>query len=212
MLVIVVIVIVLLLLCSLISLPGGVHLLRYGTLHGSVLGLEIVQANGAILDLDSHLRKDNTGFDLKQLFIGSEGSLGVITRVTLAVPPLPKSRVVALLSCDSFAKVRTILRVAKEELGEVLSAFEMMDRSTVSMTLNHCPGTQNPLPDRADGLLHPFYVLVEVAGSNATHDEQKLSSFTERVVGDGTATDGTIGQDITQVHIVILLFQKFSIF
>ncbi len=81
------------------------HLLRYGSLHGSVLGLEIVLADGTVVDLDSSLRKDNTGFDLKQIFVGSEGALGVISKVTLAVPPLPKSKSLAYLGCESFEQV-----------------------------------------------------------------------------------------------------------
>ncbi len=172
------------------------HLLRYGNLHGSVLGLEVVKADGTIVDLDSHLRKDNTGFDLKQLFIGSEGSLGVITRVTLSVPPLPRSRSVAFLACESFAQVRALLRAAKEELGEVLSAFEMLDRETMEVTLANVAGVTNPLPGQ---LNQPFYVLVEVAGSNVTHDAEKLTAFTERVMSDGTAADGTIAQGVAQV-------------
>lgn len=179
-----------------LTLPlGGVHLLRYGNLHGSVLGLEVVQADGTVLDLDTHLRKDNTGFDLKQLFIGSEGTLGVITRVTLAVPPLPRSRSVAFLACDSFAQVRAMLRAAKQELGEVLSAFEMMDSLTVDLVVKHIPNVPNPLAQPS-----AFYVLVEVAGSNASHDEQKLAAFTERVLGHGTASDGILAQDVTQMR------------
>jgi D-2-hydroxyglutarate dehydrogenase len=175
---------------------GGVHLLRYGSLHGSVLGLECVLADGTIVDLDSKMRKDNTGFDMKQLFVGSEGALGIITKVTLAVPPLPKSRSVVFVGLDSFANVRRLLRLAKAELGEVLSAFEMLDRQVVELCEKHCVGVKNPL---ASGPA-PFYVLVEVAGSNAAHDAEKVSTFTEKALEQGIVLDGTMAQDLQQAR------------
>lgn len=173
---------------------GGIHLLRYGNLHGAVLGMQCVLADGTILDLDSAMRKDNTGFDMKQLFIGSEGALGIITRLTLAVPPLPRSRALALLGCDSFDGVKQILRVAKEELGEVLSAYEMLDAKVVDVCEKECVGVKSPLQSRPN-----FYVLVEVAGSNVEHDQAKLGTFSERVLSEGLATDGTIAQDLQQM-------------
>ena len=173
---------------------GGVHLLRYGNLHGNVLGLECVLANGEILDLLSPLRKDNTGYDLKQLFIGSEGTLGIITKVILNCPPRPSSRSLAFLACNSFDDVRNMLKIAKQELGEVLSAFEMLDGKTVEICKQYCIGVSNPLAQSA-----PFFVLVEVAGSNEEHNSEKLTKFCERVLGEEVATDGTVAQDMTQL-------------
>lgn len=95
--------------------------MRYGSLHGTALGLEVVLANGNILDTLTTLRKDNTGYDLKQLFIGSEGTLGVITGVSLLTPPKSSSIKVSMLALESFEKVRQTYLRTKKELGEILS-------------------------------------------------------------------------------------------
>lgn len=174
---------------------GGVHLLRYGSLHGCVLGLTVVLPNGTILDLDSQMRKDNTGFDLKQLFIGSEGSLGIITDVTLALPPLPRSRLVAFLGCESYDHVRRLLVMAKEELGETLSAFEMLDDKIVELCEEHCHGVKLPLSEGRQR----FYALVEAAGSNVEHDQAKLDAFATRAMEEGVVKDGVVAQDETQL-------------
>ncbi|CAM9571573.1 unnamed protein product [Phaeothamnion confervicola] len=111
---------------------GGLRLLRYGSLHGTVLGLEVVLADGTVLDLMSTSRKDNTGYDLKQLFIGAEGTLGVATRCAIAVPLRPAAINVALLALDSFDAVRRTYALARARLGEVLSAAEVIDNAAVS--------------------------------------------------------------------------------
>lgn len=106
---------------------GGLRLLRYGNLHGTVLGLEVVLPNGKIVNQLSTLRKDNTGYDIKQLFIGSEGTLGIITAVSIATPKKPKAVNVALLAVDGYERVLEVFKGAKGELGEILSAFEFFD-------------------------------------------------------------------------------------
>lgn len=98
---------------------GGLRLLRYGSLHGSVLGLEVVLADGTVLDMLSVNRKDNTGYDLKNLFIGAEGTLGMVTRCAIAVPPRPSSVGVALLACADFGGVEGVLALARGHLAEV---------------------------------------------------------------------------------------------
>ena len=172
---------------------GGIHLLRYGSLHGCVLGLQVVLADGTLLNLDSEMRKDNTGFDLKQLFIGSEGSLGIITNVTLAVPPLPQSRAVAFLACETFDQIRKLLILAKCELGESLSAFELLDNEIISLCETHIDGVKSPLNSK-----HSFYALIEVAGSNEDHNNEKMANFSEKAFDRGLVVDGTISQDETQ--------------
>lgn len=102
---------------------GGLRLVRFGNLHGTVLGLEVVQADGTILNLMNTLKKDNTGYDLKQLFIGSEGTLGIITKVAISTPKKPASVHVAYLGCSSFENVLLILAKAKSMLGEILSGM-----------------------------------------------------------------------------------------
>lgn len=171
---------------------GGLRLLRYGSLHGSVLGLEVVLADGTVLDLLSVNRKDNTGYDLKHLFVGAEGTLGVVTRCSLAVPPRPASVCVALLACADFASVKSVLALARGRLAEVLSAAEFMDRESVELTLQKCTGVRSPFPapniassgvgntvegDSESG--QQFYVLLETSGSDAKHDGEKVEDFLE---------------------------------
>ncbi|KAM5325804.1 D-2-hydroxyglutarate dehydrogenase, mitochondrial isoform 2-T2 [Glossophaga mutica] len=122
---------------------GGLRLLRYGSLRGTVLGLEVVLADGTILNCLTSLRKDNTGYDLKQLFIGSEGTLGVITAVSILCPPKPRAVNVAFLGCPGFAEVLQTFSTCKGMLGEILSAFEFMDAECMRLVRHHlllaCP-------------------------------------------------------------------------
>ena len=100
---------------------GGLRLLRYGSLHGNILGVEAVLADGTVMDCMSEMRKDNTGYDLKQLFIGSEGTLGVVTKVNILLPPKPKSVNVAFLGVNTFDDVKKVYKTARNMLGEILS-------------------------------------------------------------------------------------------
>jgi D-2-hydroxyglutarate dehydrogenase len=173
---------------------GGLRLLRYGSLHGNVLGLEAVLADGAVLDTLSVLRKDNTGYDLKQLFIGSEGTLGIVTQVALLCPPKPQAVNVAYLACPSFHAATAALGVAKEKLGEVLSAFEFLDRESLEITLKYLPGARDPLPQSSA----PFFLVVETSGSDAVHDASKMESFLDAAMTAGHIEDGAIAQDSAQ--------------
>ena len=156
---------------------GGVRYLRYGSLRGSVLGLEAVLADGTVLDSLHAMRKDNTGYDLKQLFIGSEGTLGIITKAAILLPPKPASIKAAFFGLSTFQDVVTLYHHARSKLGEVLSAFEFMDSETLAVVLKHTPDTALPLP-----LKSRFYALVEVAGSDGKHDGEKLDLFSETAV------------------------------
>lgn len=171
---------------------GGIRLLRYGSLHGSVLGIEAVLPNGEVLDCLSTLRKDNTGYDLKQLFIGSEGTLGIITAVSIVCPQQPQTYSVAFLGCESFTKVLDVFKSCKSYLGEVLSAFEFMDSQSMIVVKENL-GLSNPISD------HPFYVLVECSGSNGQHDEEKLLSLLQHVTDQGQALDGIIATDVSKI-------------
>ena len=139
---------------------GGLRLLRYGSLRGSVLGLEVVLANGEVLDLLRTLRKDNTGYDLKQLFIGAEGTLGIVTKIAILTPRAPTNVNVALFGLDSFASCVELLKLARGRLGEILSAFEFFDRESLDLVLEQLKGTQDPLAKTCT-----FYVVVETSGS-----------------------------------------------
>jgi len=138
---------------------GGLRLVRYGSLRGTVLGLEVVLADGRVLDLLRTLRKDNTGYDLKQLFIGAEGTLGVITKIALVAPPRPIATNVAFAGAPSFRAAVAAMRLAKQSLGGALSAFEFLDRASLELVLRQLTGTKDPLPHAKS----PFYVVVEVA-------------------------------------------------
>jgi FAD/FMN-containing dehydrogenases len=122
------------------------------------------------------LRKDNTGYDYKQLFIGSEGSLGVITKVALLLAPKPKSVITTFLACDSYEKVVLLLKKAKDSLGEILSTYEFIDSTLYNLLIKHIPNTRNPFSDS-----HNFYILIETSGSNSIHDTEKMSLFFRRL-------------------------------
>ncbi|PKY22829.1 FAD-binding domain-containing protein [Rhizophagus irregularis] len=174
---------------------GGLRLLRYGSLHGTVLGLEAVLPDGTILDNLSTLRKDNTGYDIKQLFIGSEGTLGVITGVSILTPPKPKAVNVAVLGVSTFQNVQKALVTSKNKLSEILSAFEFWDSDTLKLSKAHnIQGTKFPLEDN-----YPFYVLVEISGSNKYHDDDKLQNFLEDLLANEIVKDGVVAQDETQM-------------
>ncbi|KAL2220412.1 actin interacting protein 2 [Thermoascus aurantiacus ATCC 26904] len=173
---------------------GGLRLLRYGSLHGNVLGIEAVLPDGTIVDSLSTLRKNNTGYDLKQLFIGAEGTIGIVTGVSILCPPRPKAVNVAYFGLESFENVRRAFKEAKSHLSEILSAFELMDGR--SQKLVH-QSTGNKKPLEGD---YPFYCLVETSGSNAEHDIAKLEGFLEHIMGEGIVADGVLAQDETQVQ------------
>ncbi|RKP24180.1 FAD linked oxidase, C-terminal domain-containing protein, partial [Syncephalis pseudoplumigaleata] len=167
---------------------GGLRLLRYGSLHGTVLGLETVLPDGTVLDNMSTLRKDNTGYDLKQLFIGSEGTLGIITGVSMLTPKRAKSTNVALVGLESFEKVQETFHMAKDMLSEILSAFEFWDHKAAGLVrAHHGVGHKDPLTSQ-----YPFYVLVETQGSDREHDMAKLNGFLEKLLESSIVDDGVI--------------------
>lgn len=174
---------------------GGLRFLRYGSLHGNVLGLEVVLPNGEVLDGLSTLRKDNTGFDLKQLFIGSEGSIGIITGVSIVTPRRPQAQNVAVFALDSFEAVQNVFGIVKSHCGEILSAFEFFDQDAFDLVQGHATaGVKDPFEAR-----HPFYVLIETSGSNKDHDDEKVSALLEDLMESSAITDGVMAQDETQV-------------
>ncbi|OQV00698.1 FAD linked oxidase, domain-containing protein [Cladophialophora immunda] len=155
---------------------GGLRLLRYGSLHGNVLGIEAVLPDGTIVDDLGTLRKNNTGYDIKQLFIGGEGTIGIITGVSVYCPQRSKAVNVAYFGLPSFEHVQKAYKEAKVQLGEILSAFELMDARSQGF-VHQVTGNKRPL----DGD-HPFYCLIETSGSNTEHDSEKLEKFLEYVM------------------------------
>ncbi|KAL1303888.1 hypothetical protein AAFC00_000342 [Neodothiora populina] len=173
---------------------GGLRLLRYGSLHGNILGIEAVLPDGTIVDDLCKLRKNNTGYDIKQLFIGGEGTIGIITAISILCPQRSNATNVAYFGLESFEKVQQAFREAKGQLGEILSAFELMDGR--SQNLYHT-ASGNRLPLEAE---HPFYCLIETSGSNSEHDQEKLEAFLEHVMGEEIVSDGVVAQDQTQIR------------
>lgn len=173
---------------------GGLRLLRYGSLHGTVLGIEAVLPDGTIVDDLSKLRKNNTGYDLKQLFIGGEGTIGMITAVSIQCPQRSSAVNVAFLAADSYEKMQQAFREAKGQLGEILSAFELMDLRSQQL-VHKVRSSSSPLEGE-----YPFYCLIETSGSNSDHDSQKLENFLEDVMTKEIVTDGVLAQDETQIR------------
>ncbi|CAH1437215.1 unnamed protein product [Lactuca virosa] len=173
---------------------GGLRLVRYGSLHGTVLGLEVVLANGNVIDMLGTLRKDNTGYDLKHLFIGSEGSLGIITKVSILTPPKLSSVNIAFLACQDYISCQKLLFQAKRRLGEILSAFEFLDAQAMNLVLDHLDSVRNPLPSS----IYNFYVLIETTGSNESNDKEKVEGFLVDAMESGLVSDGAIAQDLNQ--------------
>jgi FAD/FMN-containing dehydrogenase len=156
---------------------GGVNVLRYGNARDLALGLEVVLADGSVLDLLRSLRKDNTGYDLKQLFIGSEGTLGVITAGALKLFPKPTERVTCFAAVASVQAAVALLGRLQEATGGLVSAFELMPRLGLEFVLAHFPGTSDPLPAPS-----AWYVLVEVtSGARFTLGEIVSQAIAEAI-------------------------------
>jgi len=152
---------------------GGLRVLRYGMARQLVLGLEAVLANGTIVSSLKKIIKDNSAYDLKQLFIGSEGTLGIITKAVLKLVEAPKSRCSAFVAFNDYAKVVSFLKYMDKGLAGLLSGFELIWRDTYECMTN--PNQVNlPLP-----LEYKYYVLLESLGSNQTQDQSKMISLLE---------------------------------
>ncbi|MDQ8030255.1 MAG: FAD-binding oxidoreductase, partial [Brevundimonas sp.] len=172
---------------------GGTQVLRYGTMRALVLGLEAVLPNGEVWDGLKRLRKDNTGYDLKQLLIGAEGTLGVVTAATLKLFPIMRSRATAVVGLDSAHAAIELLARAKAETGGGVEAFELMKRIGVEFALKHIPDTREPLDTTP-----PWYVLIELASGEPGAADAAL----ERLLGDafeaGLIIDAAIAQNDAQ--------------
>lgn len=176
---------------------GGLRMLRYGSLHGNVLGLEVVLPDGRIINGMKGLKKDNTGIDLKQLFIGSEGVLGVITGVTLSAPVRPSATNVAVFALPDYESVQAAFSSARRDLGEILSAFEFFDAASYKLVRSHGHAAERKTFEEGEDA--PFFCLVETSGSNKDHDDEKLGAFLEQLMESGIVNDGVLAQDETQI-------------
>ncbi|MFC4348452.1 FAD-binding oxidoreductase [Kordiimonas lipolytica] len=173
---------------------GGVHVVRYGTTRALTLGIEAVLPDGSIMNDLSALRKDNTGYDLTQLLVGAEGTLGIITRVSFKLAPAEKQLHSCWLAVDSPTDALKLLRSARQATGDRVSAFELMPRYGVELVLNHIPGTSDPLAAPYD-----WYVLTDIASSSIDPAlETQVSDWLEHEIAAGTIKDGVVASTLAQ--------------
>ncbi|WP_304192197.1 FAD-binding oxidoreductase, partial [Phenylobacterium aquaticum] len=172
---------------------GGTQVLRYGTTRDLVLGLEAVLPNGEIWNGLKRLRKDNTGYDLKQLLIGGEGTLGVVTAASLKLFPVLASRATAIAAVDSPEVAIQLLVRAKETAGGAVEAFELMGRRGIEFVLKNIPGQRDPLAE-----VHPWYVLVEIASGEPGAAEAAMERLLGQGLEDGLIRDAVVAQTETQ--------------
>lgn len=168
---------------------GGVKLIRYGGTREQVLGLEVVLANGDVLDMNVALRKNNSGYDLKHLFIGSEGTLGIVTKAVLRLMPKPKNLQLAIMAVESFTDIPKILQAANLD-GVTITAFEFFTQVAHKIVLKHLPGARTPFQEMAN-----FYVLLEVEQMGET---PVMESLLEKLFEGGLISDATIAANSTQ--------------
>ena len=167
---------------------GGIHVLRYGNMRELVLGLEVVLPDGRVWDGLRRLRKDNTGYDLKQLFIGAEGTLGIITAAVLRLFPAPVQKATAFIGLTQVEHAMAILERARAVAGDQLDCVELMPRLGLEFTLRHIPDTTDPLGDP-----HPWYLLLELASGKAgDHMAETLEALLAEAYDDGLIGDAAL--------------------
>jgi FAD/FMN-containing dehydrogenase len=175
---------------------GGVNVLRYGSTREQVLGLEVVLPDGRIWNGLRGLRKDNTGYDLKQLFLGAEGTLGIITAAVLRLHPRPSANVTAWVALGHPRAAVELLSLLRERLGERISAFELASQSCLQAVLDHSHDTRAPL-----GARHSWYVLLEVADGG---EQAALVEGVQRALGEaaerGVIADAVLAQSGEQAR------------
>jgi D-lactate dehydrogenase (cytochrome) len=189
---------------------GGIHVLRYGNTRDLVLGLEVVLPDGQIWNGQTALRKDNTGYDLKQLFIGAEGTLGIVTGAVLKLFPAPKAIETAFIGCASAEAALAMLARFREVRGDHLTAFEIFPRQGLELVLKNIPGTRDPLAEA-----HPWYAVVEFWAANA---DEPLKDAMEAILAElmdggpdgGFCSDAAIPATIEQRNAIWKLRESFA--
>lgn len=172
---------------------GGNRVLRYGMMRDMVLGLEAVLADGTVISAMRPLMKNNTGYDVRQLFIGSEGTLGVVTRAILRLRPAPVSQDTAFIGVASFDGVVRLLRRLERRLGGAMSAFEVMWADFHDLVTTSPARGRSPLFGR-----HRFYVLVESLGGDAVADAARFEAALSEALEDGEVEDAAIARSLAE--------------
>lgn len=176
---------------------GGTQVLRYGNARELALGLEVVTAEGEIWNGLRGLRKDNTGYDLRDLYIGSEGTLGVITAATLKLYPLPVARCTALLTLASVDDAVELLSRARAGFGASLTGFELMAADCLQAVLRLFP--QQRLPFEGESLKAPWFALLELSDSESeAHARERFEAVLGAAIEDGLAGDAAIAENLAQ--------------
>ncbi len=173
---------------------GGTQVVRYGNARELCLGLEVVTAQGEVWDGLSGLRKDNTGYDLRQLFIGSEGTLGVITAATLKLYPQPAASLTAWAAVPSMEQAVRLLELAHGRLGPGLTGFEVMGQFALSLVGKHFPQQRVPFADES-----PWGVLLENSDHESeAHAREQFEGLLEAALEQGLVTDAVVAENLAQ--------------
>jgi FAD/FMN-containing dehydrogenase len=175
---------------------GGTQVLRYGNARELTLGLEVVLADGEVWNGLRALRKDNTGYDLKQLFIGAEGTLGIITAATLKLYPLPAAQMTALAAVPSLAAAVRLLEAARAAAGPALTAFEVMSQLTLRHAIAMLPSLRMPLP-----FAQPWYALLELSDSESeAHATATLERILAAALDSGDIGDAAVARSLAEAQ------------
>jgi FAD/FMN-containing dehydrogenase len=179
---------------------GGTQVLRYGNTRDLCLGLEVVNAQGEIWEGLTGLRKDNTGYDLRHLMIGSEGTLGIITAATLKLYPQPAASLTAWAALPSLDAAPRFLAQAQQRLASSLTGFEVMGRFALSLVAKHFPQQKIPFLD-AGAEEYPYFALIEISDSeNATHARERLETLMEQALESESVADAVVAESIAQAQ------------
>jgi FAD/FMN-containing dehydrogenase len=175
---------------------GGTQVLRYGNTRDLCLGLEVVTAQGDVWDGLTGLRKDNTGYDLRDLFIGSEGTLGIITAATMKLYPQPAATLTAWAAVPSMEAAVTLLGLAQKHLGAGLTGFEVMGQFALSLVAKHMTQLRVPFHEES-----AYCVLLENSDQESEpHAREQFERLLEAALEDGCATDAVVAENIAQAH------------
>ncbi|MBL0919941.1 MAG: FAD-binding oxidoreductase [Hydrogenophaga sp.] len=185
---------------------GGVQVLSFGNARELCLGLEVVTPDGELWNGLRGLRKDNTGYDLRDLFIGSEGTLGVITAAVLKLHPRPAGQVACFVAVPGPAAALQVLGHAQSRLGSALTACELVSHTCLQLVARHMPAVRLPLQDAS-----PWYVLLEASdGRDENHAREAIESALEQALDDGSATDAAVSASLSQFEALWALRENIS--
>jgi len=174
---------------------GGTGALAYGIARDLVLGLEVVLADGRVLNLLSKLKKDNTGYDLRHIFVGAEGTLGVITAAVLKIFPRPRAVETAFIGVPSPQAALKLLNLAQEQAGGTVTSFELIVRDMIDFAVRHGHGVRDPLGEK-----HPWYVMLEVSSQQEEGLRDSVEDLLAAAVEQGLVSDATIAANIEQTR------------